>query len=55
MIGTRKGNVDGMVAGSLGRFDRSARDAFIKRIELAESDWPAYRDAYITAYSKAAK
>ncbi len=54
-LGTRKGNSDGAVAGCLRKYDCSPRDAFIKRLELAESDWPAYRDAYVTSFAKAAK
>ena len=51
-IGARRGTTDGEVAGILDNI-RGARDAFIRRLDLPESEWPAYRDAYDAAYRAA--
>jgi hypothetical protein len=47
-IGAREGNIDGMTDG-MNRNMRGSRGSFMRRRDLAEGDWPAYRDAYNAA------
>lgn len=50
----KAGRIDGDVNGIVDSM-MDARSAFIRRPELAESDWPTYRDAYDKAYRHSIK
>ncbi len=49
---TGLGTIDGMVAACLRPHDCDPRGAFIRRDDLAESDWPAYRDTFMAAFER---
>ena len=52
---TRAGEVDGLLAAVRDRHDYDPRGRFIRRAELAEAAWVAYRDAYRAAFERAVR
>ncbi len=51
---SRAGRLDGVVDGTLDDL-RGARGAFMRRRELTEAEWPAYRAAYDAAVAAEAR
>lgn len=51
-LARKQGMMDGIVDALLKPFDCDARVAFIRRMDLEESEWDAYRDAYNDSFDK---